>query len=463
MNLERVYQSLPIILQNISCSAEGLRVNHLRYAKKFEDTFGHFQNQTFWSNAQLKELQSNLLQRLLHHCANSVPHYREKFRKHRVPIQHIRTATQLGEYLPVLTKAEVQDRPSDFVSSAVPKREHVIAHTSGTTGGGLRFATTAYAQQVQWAVWWRYRVWHGLHRNNWCAYFGGRSIVPLSQTSPPFWRVNWPGRQLMFSAYHTSQANLDHYLHKLHTSGIDWIHGYPSILTLLAERTLRIGLSFSGKIKRITVGAESLLLQQSNLINAAFGVTPVQHYGQAEAVANISQCPLGQLHVDEDFSIVEFLTEHGSDSHRIIGTSLYNYVTPFLRYDTQDSATIHSDAEPCPCGRHGRSVLQIDGRSEDYVVLKSGAKIGRMDHIFKDLVHIREAQIYQKEPGVIQFRIVKGHDYSIDDETRLMAEAYSRLGKDTIIQVEYVESLPRTKNGKLRFVVSDLNEGKLVQ
>ena len=33
----------------------------------------------------------------------------------------------------------------------------------------------------------------------------------------------------------------------------------------------------------------------------------------------------------------------------------------------------------------------------DYVVLSNGAVVGQLDHIFKNLVNIREAQIYQKQ------------------------------------------------------------------
>ena len=53
--------------------------------------------------------------------------------------------------------------------------------------------TTLAAIQEQWAIWWRYRRLHGLQFNTWCGYFGGRSVVPLTQKRPPLWRFNRAG------------------------------------------------------------------------------------------------------------------------------------------------------------------------------------------------------------------------------------------------------------------------------
>jgi phenylacetate-CoA ligase len=102
----------------------------------------------------------------------------------------------------------------------------------------------------------------------------------------------------------------------------------------------------------------------------------------------------------------------------------------------------------------GRVVDSIDGRKEDYVVLPSGARLGRLDHIFKDLTQIREAQIYQPNRETLIFRIVKRDDYTADSEQRLLEEARKRLGDEVSIQVEYLAALERGKTGKLRFVVS---------
>ena len=206
---------------------------------------------------------------------------------------------------------------------------------------------------------------------------------------------------------------------------------------------------------------EPNLKHQKDLIKEAFGVYPKQHYGMAEAVANISECNFGRLHVDEDFSAVEFLPI-GPDVYSIVGTNFTNYAFPLIRYDTGDIAYGLKENVSCPCGRYGRTVASIDGRIEDYIVLKDGSRVGRMDHIFKDMQNIREAQIVQKIPGEINYLIVRGNNFTDDDHRQLLHETKRRLGDDISVIIDYVDNIEKSNNGKLRFVVNELDEAKIM-
>jgi phenylacetate-CoA ligase len=84
-----------------------------------------------------------------------------------------------------------------------------------------------------------------------------------------------------------------------------------------------------------------------------------------------------------------------------------------------------------------------------------------MDHIFKDMLNIREAQIYQRQPGELVYRIVRGPAYTVEDERRLLEETYLRLGTNVTVRFEYLDRLERARSGKLRFVVSELPEARL--
>jgi phenylacetate-CoA ligase len=263
----------------------------------------------------------------------------------------------------------------------------------------------------------------------------------------------------MFSGYHMSPANLPAYVAELRRRKLPWLHGYPSLLVLLAAYLLDTRTDLGYQVRWITIGAENLLPQQAQMIRQALGTKPRQHYGMAEGVANISECERGRLHVDEDFAAVEFVPTGEGQSCRVVGTNFSNPATPLVRYDVGDVVTLLDEA--CPCNRPGRLVARVDGRQEDYVMLRNGVRVGRMDHIFKDLVRIHEAQIYQVRPGELIYRIVRGNGYGPGDEQRLLQETRLRLGDGASIQVEYVDSIARTSSGKLRFVVSEIREGQL--
>jgi phenylacetate-CoA ligase len=224
---------------------------------------------------------------------------------------------------------------------------------------------------------------------------------------------------------------------------------------------LEQNLSAPESVRIVTTGAENLLDSQRETIRKAFECEVREHYGLAESVANISECEHGRLHVDEDFSHVEFIpVDSEANQYRIVGTNWSNPAFPLFRYDTGDIATL-SDEEECPCGRMGRIVERIEGRREDYVVISSGARIGRLDHIFKDMVTVRSAQIYQPDRSRVVLRIVKGKGYTQESEKRVLREARKRLGDKIEIEVEYRDEIPTTASGKLKFVVSDIESMQL--
>lgn len=451
---EQIYLKLPIWLQNRVVALQGWRINRARYNAAFYEHLRAYEDRLTWDADRIREYRDQRIHAFVKHCEQTVPYYHNLFRECGTTSADINGLDDLAK-LPILTKATVQDRYEDFLSSAVPPKERNIAHTSGTTGGGLRFATTAEALAEQWAVWWRYRRNRGIDIDTPCAYFGGRSVVPLEQTRPPFWRYNGPGKQVMFSGYHMSPENLPEYIDEMKRKRLPWLHGYPSLLTLLANYAIENDVSLGYDVKWITIGAENLLPHQADAIERAFGVRPFQHYGLAEAVANISEYEAGRLRVDEDFAAVEFLP-NPDGGYKIVGTNFTNLATPLLRYDTGDVADI--DEAGRPAGDGHRYVRAVDGRLEDYVVLKNGARLGRMDHIFKDLVRIREAQLYQSAPGVIEIRVVRGPEYTDADEKYLIQEFRKRVGDEADLDVQYVDALQRSKTGKLRFVVSDIGK-----
>ena len=461
MNFETIYLRLPVPAQNALCSVYGFRLIRRRYDQAYLKLERDIIAREFWTYAELQGYSCMRLQRIVKYAAVNIPYYRRLFAEQGIEPDDIRKPEDLT-FLPILDKSIVQSQLDEFYSDELKQLRHSIVHTSGTTGAGLIFPMALSAEQEQWAVWWRYRARFGIDRQTWYAHFYGKSIVPHNQSEPPFWRINKPGHQILFSGYHMRDAYLPYYVEELNRKRPPWIQGYPSLLSILAGFILESGMKLEYRPKIVTVGAESLLPHQKAIIEKALGAPCRQHYGMAEGVANISECPEGNLHVDEDYACVEFLPIDGNIC-RIIGTTYTNYAFPLIRYDTGDVAELYDENFICPCGRAGRLVKSIDGRIEDFVITPDGRRIGRMDHIFKDMVNIKECQIYQDTPEKVIFRIVRGMHYSETDERVLLAEARRRLGDSIKIQISYVSNIERTETGKLRFVISKLPQAKVAQ
>jgi phenylacetate-CoA ligase len=270
-------------------------------------------------------------------------------------------------------------------------------------------------------------------------------------------------KQVYFSNAHMTSPNLDAYCDEIDRRGLTFLGGYPSLLTLLGEHLVRRQRHLPS-VRAVFFGAENVLDHQRALLTEAFGFPPRSHYGLVEGVANISECPDGRFHVDEDFALVEFVPVEGAPGlHRIIGTTLWNEAMPLVRYDTGDVAVLDTDPASCSCGRAGRRVERIDGRQEDLVVRRDGTRVACFNQVLKHASHIREAQIIQRHPGEMIFRFVPLEGFD-QHELETLREAFAtRLGSDMQIEIERVESIPRTRTGKIRLVVSEIDEARIAR
>lgn len=442
MFLEKIYNASPVFVQNVFCSVKGFLICRKRFNKNFKRQLSLYCANYYQPEEELRHFLEAI-------C--NVPYYRKLFKECAFDVRAKDIYSELRK-LPILTKQDVKDHLDEIVNHSF-KGETYWMHTSGTTGSGLVFPCSREMENKQWAVWWRYRLEHGIELDTWCGWFGGRTIISPKNERPPFWRINYPGRQVMLSAYHLNKDSVKLYYQKLKESKLTWLHGYPSQIALLASFLLDQGLEPLRCISHITFGAENLLESQTHIIQTAFPDAKLaQHYGLTEGVANLSQDLKGNWKVDEDFAYVEFipLSEDDPTTCRIVGTAFSNYAFPLVRYDTGDVAKVERHLD-------GRiRIMSIDGRKEDYISLPNGVKLGRLDHLFKDLVNIQEAQIYQKSFSEIEFRIVKRKGYGEADEQLLWKEIRFRIPETVHVTIAYLDKIPRTNSGKLRLVISEI-------
>jgi phenylacetate-CoA ligase len=447
-SLERIYASLPGPLQYLALQYEGARVRRRNFGGDFRLRLASYLANDRRSEEETVRLRGDRLRAALRRAVAAVPFWRERLASSGIDPVRVSDPRDLAA-MPILTKDEVLRIGPALLRGRVEGPTYV-AHTSGTTGAGLVFPMTFDGRRDQWAVWARYRLRHGIEPGTWHAWFGGRAVIPAGTTHGPYWRVSRPLRQVIYSQYHLGPRTEREYLQDLGRRGLPFLHGYPSTLSLLADAALRHGDLPGYRPRWVTTGAENLLEHQRDRIREAFGVLPRQNYGQTEAVASFSECPAGRLHVDEDFAAVEFVPA-GDGACRIVGTSFCNDAFPLIRYDTGDLARL--DGDGCDCGLPGRVVASIDGRQEDLVELSDGSKVGRLDHLFKDMVRVAEAQIRQQRAGAVTIAIVPRAGWSKADEKELLDECRDRFGERLKVEVELVEAIPKSKSGKLRLVV----------
>jgi phenylacetate-CoA ligase len=77
-----------------------------------------------------------------------------------------------------------------------------------------------------------------------------------------------------------------------------------------------------------------------------------------------------------------------------------------------------------------------------------------LTHPFKPMHNVIASQIIQETVDELVVKIVKNEVYGESDEAMLLAAFRDRLGDRVRIKVDYVAEIPRTQNGKFRWVIS---------
>lgn len=448
MNKNEIYKKMPICLQNLACNIEGYRLKKERLGENFKKRLVEYESRNNWSYEQMCDFRDKKLQKMVMHCYRTVPYYKQLFKDGGINPDSIKTIEDL-KVLPILYKSEIMSHPDDFVSMEYKNAKLLTETTSGSTGSSLIFKIQPENLEEVWAVWWRYRHRLGISEDLWQADFGSKVIVPATQTKPPYWRISAPLRQVKFSTFHGNPKTYGYYYDEINKKGLTWIHGYPSCIVPFASFIIENGLKFNHEIKFVTTGGENLYDFQRNILKEAFGCMPRTHYGLTECVANFSERIDGICEIDEDFAAVEFVKE--DDLYRIIGTNLMNFAMPLLRYDTADLAMVDGKV-----GLQGRIVKYVDGRSGDAIYFPDGKKIGSFSALFTETTHIQEAQIFQAKDFRITIRFVAKDDDWQEDINNVDKKFRERVGNSLPVVYEQVEKLPRTKNNKLRYVISEV-------
>jgi phenylacetate-CoA ligase len=305
--------------------------------------------------------------------------------------------------------------------------------------------------------------WAGIHLKRFgdrVAVIRGNVIVPLSQSKPPFWRINWLHNQLLLSNFHLSPGNMPAYFEEMRRFRPVVLDGYPSSVYVLAKTLLNRQERLP--LKAVLTSSETLYDFQREAIEQAFECPVFDYYGAAERVIFTAECEQHEgHHVFPEYGITEILDEErnpvvGNIEGSLAGTSLHNFGMPLLRYITNDRCTFKPGK--CTCGRRFPLLEDVTTKAEDLLRLRDGRLISPsvLTHPFKPLNAIDGSQVVQRSLDQLTIRLIPREDFKPAHADQLIRDLRARLGQDMEIQIEYVRELPRTRSGKFKWVVSDI-------
>ncbi len=449
-----VYRQSPVWAQETLISAKSSLRNMMREGASFETVLAQIDESQWWPEQALRDFQSQRLRTVVETSIRHVPYYRQRYGSPGLDFTKLQFPDAL-EHLPLLTKSDVRTSGSSLI--AENRRVPLFSgSTSGTTGTPLKLRQDLCAINRENAFIRRQLAWAGMRDGDRRAWIRGDMIVPANQGGPPYWRLNRAENMLMLSSYHLSESAAAGYIDALLRFDPVLIQAYPSSIGFLAKWMLSSGRRYRfGALRGIVTSSETLADTPRCDIEYAFGCRVFDWYGQFERVAAIGTCEHGRYHLLSDYSYVEMLPA-GDGLFELVGTGFNNLAMPLIRYRSGDFVRPAPSGEFCACGRSFPLIAKIFGRVDDPIKLPDGQSIGRLDHIFKGVEGVLEAQIRQDRRDIVTICIVPSPGYGNRTRSVLLSNARCRLGNKVTLEIKLVDAIPRTGNGKFKSVVCNV-------
>jgi phenylacetate-CoA ligase len=139
----------------------------------------------------------------------------------------------------------------------------------------------------------------------------------------------------------------------------------------------------------------------------------------------------------------------------VVVSNLVNRATVLLNYRVGDRAV--ADPRPCPCGRSLPLLARLEGRRGETIDAAGGlglSQLGLEFAFWAELQHTLLYQVARSAPDAFTWRIVPmaGADRDALRAT-LAARCRELFGEGVRAEVEFVEDVARTANGKVRRVL----------
>jgi phenylacetate-CoA ligase len=457
---EKIYESLPLWLQQIAISAYGFKWQKRRFGGVFQIELDSYKKREMYTTFDWERYQVQQLRNLLMHAFEQVPYYHNLFVSLQITKEQLQTFSLKDlTTLPFLEKNTLREQGTTNLLARKREPSGEFYASSGSTGTPTQILFSATMHQ-RWSAAFEARIrnWAGLSIKDARGMIGGRRIVAKANDAGPYYRYNSVEKQVYFSAYHISANTAPDYVKGMTRYPIQYMTGYAMSNYFLA-RFIEEQKLVAPTLKAVITSSEKLTPEMRATFKRVYGCKTYDSYSGLEACGLISECEQGNLHISPDVGIIELLNDKGEpiqagETGEAVCTGLLNYDQPLIRYRIGDLITL-SKNQQCACGRHMPIVDEIAGRVEDTVVGKDGRAMVRFHGIFINLPNIIEGQIIQHTIEDFDILIVAAKHLTEEDKTTIQNRMESQLGTINLT-IKEVSSIKRNQNGKFKAVISHI-------
>lgn len=445
-----VYNRAPVAVQNLLTTAQGWRLRRVRFGKAYHEELATLRQRDYADAQALRELQNRTLREFVAYAYQHSPFYQRFYSAAAVSAVHD-VADLAG--LPVLDKTTLLANLPDVYTIAA--KDALVGSTSGTSGQPINYRYLPSDTEKRMAYLDYFKETHGFrHLQMRRASFTSSKIIPANRPARSFWRDNAAMKQRIYSGFHCHEPNLAAYLRNLNAYAPHALDGYPSAMAALAGYATANKIAITFRPVAIFPTAEKLYPAQKEIIEEAFGAPVRDQYASSEGAPFITTCTQDRLHYCIDTGVIE----EAADGTALV-TGFATHGTPLIRYAIGDRIELSPVGQTCTCGQALPLVEQIGGRNQDFLYATDGHKVtavylSLVDETFGSRFHEMQFQQDHRQAVTVRIAAAAGPDAEVEAIVRKKL-AYS-LGADMGITIEWMDSIPRTAAGKLRYVINNV-------
>lgn len=389
------------------------------------------------SEKELLELKSKLFVKQYRNAFQNSTYYKSLYQNHGLHLNSIKDLSDISK-IPVITKAEVKKHTSDILTRS--KLTVFKAFTSGTSGSPMQLYRDFSSTIKEYAYGHFFQQMHGYHLGD--PVVSLRGVLDRNTTH----YIDKSNNVLYLSSFHLNDKKIKEFYQMIQEFQPKVIKAYPSSMHILATELYKQGKELH--IPLAFTSSEVLHDFQREIIEKVLHTSIYDWYGNAEQTVAFGELERSMYREFPLYSHIEVGENH------LITTGFINSVFPLIRYKVDDSVQL-SEYNNGLC-----TVKKIEGRDDDYILLNSGQKIGRLDLAFKKVKEIIAAQIIQHKVGEIIVNLIPDKGFTKVHCTEIEDNLRNLVGDECLIRFEKVDTdqLIRSERGKFNLVVSNLEK-----
>jgi phenylacetate-CoA ligase len=406
--------------------------------------------------------QKKELYAIVKYSIENIPYYRKIAKNNNITISE-KTIYQDIQKIPPLTKKVIREHRQELINTKLLKQAKKNT-SGGTTGEPITLLQDTSYLDYNSAATALCDEWGRRTEGNYVLKLWGseRDTAKGSQGIRGFLVKLFLNEELV-NTFSLDENKIKEIVDIIQTKKPSTIISYVQSIEQVADYIYQNNISFTHKCTIIT-SAGTLYPEVRKKIEKAFACKVLNRYGSREVGLIASECEQQSgLHLCTYNNYVEILDSKlqnikNGKTGEIYVTNLHNKVMPLIRYQLGDRVTTAS--KNCSCQRGLPTIQTVKGRTVDVFINKKGDLIDGeyFTHLFYHQEWLQQFQVVQKETEVIEIYVVVKNQSHIKNKENIEEGIQKVMGKNCKIVWKKVKTIPKHKNGKFSFTISEVKK-----